>query len=340
MTLAPPHIVEAPEQASHVWAPSSPMADAARFSSFDMARMSFGTRSLYPFVLAWFARIPRERRASLRVLDLPAGSGVLSAPLAAAGFDVTPSDLFPEYLAKGNETHANRNVVEAFELETEAKMPHWLRASLFGDAEVAPARPALAASGGDMEGELPFDDSAFDLIACVEGIEHVVDRHKTLRELRRVLKPGGVMLITTPNMLSLRARFAYAFAGQRAFKSYVDEHTSVWGRSEDGARTYHGHAFLINYFQLRYSLHHTDFQIGDLWPSNWSPSSLLLTPLTPLVWLATRRSQTKAKRKFARMQASGEIAADATPPYAEMMRHLLSREMLLNATLMVEAKAV
>jgi len=191
-----------------------------------------------------------------------------------------------------------------------------------------------------MEAKLPFDDASLDRVTCVEGIEHVVDRHRTLRELRRILKPDGRLLITTPNLLSLRARLAYALAGQRAFKSYIDEHTSVWGRSEDGRRVYHGHAFLINYFQLRYSLHHTRLRINRLWPSNWSPSSLTLAPTIPLVWLGTRGSQRKAKRKFMRMQSQGEIVADALPPYGEMLRHLLSSEMLFNATLMIEARPV
>lgn len=320
-------------------APAAPFADAREPSKGAMRRMSLGTRSLYPFVLAWFAQIPRERRADMRVLDLPAGSGILSFPFAAAGFDVTPADLFPEYFERAARDNAGRGVVESFEAENEAALPGWLRRELFGDGADPPRPTHLIPVAADMEARLPFDDASFDLITCVEGIEHVVDRHRTLRELRRVLKPGGVMLITTPNLLSLRARVAYALAGQRAFRSYVDEHTSVWGRSEDGERIYHGHAFLINYFQLRYSLHHTGFGVGRLWPSNWSPSSLFFTPMIPLVWLGTARSQRKAKRKFERMRRVGELEPGAAPPFEEMRRHLLSPEMLFNATLMIEATA-
>ncbi len=306
----------------------------------EMRRLSLATRSLYPFVLSWFARVPQQDRGALRVLDMPAGSGILSAPLAAAGFDVTPADLFPEYLDNASRQYANQSTIDAFESETESTMPLWLRTRLFDDGKTDPPRPAaLAATSADMEATLPFPDASFDLIACVEGIEHVVDRHRTLRELRRVLKPGGRMLITTPNLLSIRARLAYAFAGQRAFKSYIDEYTSVWGRSDDGERIYHGHAFLINYFQLRYSLHHCGFRIGGLWPSNWSPSSLLLAPLTPLIWLGTARSQRKARRKFDRMKRAGDVDPETTAPFDEMRRHLLSSAMLFNATLMIEAVA-
>jgi len=190
-----------------------------------------------------------------------------------------------------------------------------------------------------MEAALPFDDGAFDIVLCVEGIEHVVDRHRTLRELRRVLRPGGRLVITTPNLLSLRARAAYAFTGQRAFSSYIDEHTSVWGRSEDGSRVYHGHAFLINYFQLRYSMHHCGLRVRRLMPSNWSPTSLALSPLVPLVWAATRSTQRRAARRFSRMEREGKLPPGARTPYEEMRRHLLSPEMLFNATLIIEAEA-
>ena len=107
----------------------------------DRVRMSLGTRSLYPFVLSYFSGIDRAKRSGLRVLDMPAGEGVRSSPLAASGFDVTPMDLFPEYLEKGERDRLGRGVVSAFEQETRATMPAWLRTRLFGDDSSDPVRP-------------------------------------------------------------------------------------------------------------------------------------------------------------------------------------------------------
>lgn len=305
------------------------------------ARLSLTSRSLQPAVLHWFAEIPRGARAGLRVLDLPAGDGVTSAPLLAAGFGVTPADLFPEYMEEANAAHGGRGVVSTFESQTGATLPRWLRAALFGDAGVDPPRPeGMRATPADMEATLPFGDGAFDIVLCVEGIEHVMDRHRTLRELRRVLKRGGRLLLTTPNLLSMRARAAYFGAGQRAFKSYIDEHTSVWGVSDDGSRTYHGHAFLVNYFQVRYSLHHCGFRIAQLRDSNWSPSSLALSVLAPVVGVGTWASQRRAVKRFEHYRREGRIPQGAAPPYREMFRHLMSPALLWNATLIVEAEAV
>ena len=53
---------------------------------------------------------------------------------------------------------------------------------------------------GDLQ-ELPFGDSEFDLVTCFEAIEHVSDPYRVLDELRRVLAPAGVLMVSSPNPL-------------------------------------------------------------------------------------------------------------------------------------------
>ena len=45
---------------------------------------------------------------------------------------------------------------------------------------------------------LPFEDPSFDLVLCAETIEHVRDVQLLLSEVRRVLRPGGTLALTTP----------------------------------------------------------------------------------------------------------------------------------------------
>jgi len=46
--------------------------------------------------------------------------------------------------------------------------------------------------------ELPFADGAADIVTALDVIEHVEDDARAVREMTRILKPGGVMVITVP----------------------------------------------------------------------------------------------------------------------------------------------
>ncbi len=54
--------------------------------------------------------------------------------------------------------------------------------------------------------ELPFADATFDLITCLDVIEHTPDDRLTLAELRRVCRPGGWLLVTVPAYPALWSR--------------------------------------------------------------------------------------------------------------------------------------
>jgi SAM-dependent methyltransferase len=54
--------------------------------------------------------------------------------------------------------------------------------------------------------ELPFEDSTFDIAACVEVLEHLFDPRATCDEVRRVLKPDGLLIVTVPNIAFWRTR--------------------------------------------------------------------------------------------------------------------------------------
>lgn len=109
----------------------------------------------------------------------------------------------------------------------------------FSDAAVAITRDLLNgfnecdARVADIQA-IPFSDGAFDLVISLETLEHVPDPDKGLRELVRVTRPGGRLIVTTPNY----------FGGQGLYRFYRERVTgrpfSECGQPINQPLTLHG----------------------------------------------------------------------------------------------------
>ncbi len=63
--------------------------------------------------------------------------------------------------------------------------------------------------------QLTFRDGAFDVVTAIETLEHVVDLDAALDEMRRVLKPGGYLLVTGPNRYFPLETHGWLWKGKR-----------------------------------------------------------------------------------------------------------------------------
>jgi SAM-dependent methyltransferase len=131
----------------------------------------------------YFARVIRRRKdyafAMLRTLnglptgsalDIGCGSGVYLEELVAMGFKVSGVDLSAEMLATTRKRFEGRAAVDLQQADVE---------------------------------HLPFADGAFDLVVCVGVLGYLLSDEQALAEIRRVLKPGGYLLLNLTNMYSL-----------------------------------------------------------------------------------------------------------------------------------------
>jgi methionine biosynthesis protein MetW len=66
----------------------------------------------------------------------------------------------------------------------------------------------------DDASELPFDDGSFDVALSIEVFEHLFAPHLVAAEVRRVLRPGGMLLVTVPNVAYWRRRLDLAVLGR------------------------------------------------------------------------------------------------------------------------------
>lgn len=122
-----------------------------------------------------FALLAREPGRG-RALDVAAGSGIASELLAAQGWEVSA-------------------------VELSERLAGQIRARGIEDVRIHELG----------SGPLPFPEGSFRAVFAGEIIEHLVDTAGFLDDVRRVLAPGGVLLLTTPNLASLENRVRLLF---------------------------------------------------------------------------------------------------------------------------------
>lgn len=151
-----------------------------------------------------------DPRSGMRVLDLAAGTGVSSVPLARAGAEVVACDFSVGMMAVGRRKH-----------------------------------PELTFVAGDAT-RLPFADNSFDVVTISFGLRNIADTVGGLREMARVTRPGGrlvVLEMSRPTWAPMRwgcdvymskvvPLVATVVSSNAAAYSYLAESSQAW---PDGA---------------------------------------------------------------------------------------------------------
>jgi SAM-dependent methyltransferase len=179
-----------------------------------------------------------DLRSSPRILDIGAGQGALSVRLKDAGARVSACDVVPEQF----------------------------------DVHGVDFRAVKD------DGRLPFDDASFDAALAVEVVEHIDGHDRFFAEVARVLAPGGIVMFTTPNILSLKSRIRFLFTG--FFYSF--------GPLEPFTRdpvSQHIAPFSVNRYEWMMSQH--GLRLAGLHTDRAQTSSILLSILVPFIRLAT-----------------------------------------------------
>jgi SAM-dependent methyltransferase len=206
-------------------------------------------------IRAVVAKVSACCRPGDRILDLSCGEGEILSELLARGFKA-------EGTHYGDEDYILRN-------------PHPVLKSAVIHTNVDLGRP------------LPFPDNSFQAVLATEVFEHLPEHPALLREIGRILAPGGFFLFTTPNMHSLGARLTFFFTGMPALQGG----RLGWNVPPEDLYSTHHHPVDLAIFHSQ--LQHAELIGLRLYVTKTDILSVLLGVLTPVIlpgaWLGTRR---------------------------------------------------
>jgi SAM-dependent methyltransferase len=178
--------------------------------------------------------------AGAKVLDVGAGAGAFSQRLADIGYVVTALDIDPEKWALSAIPFLRLNI----------------------DAGIA----------GSVKGIV-------DAACCLEVIEHVENPWNLLREIHAVVKPGGRLILSTPNVTSFLSRLIFLFTGQ--FHQFGEADLS------------YGHINPMTAFEITCAASRTGWRVLEIRPggylpvldfSSWHPKALAANILRGLIY--------------------------------------------------------
>jgi len=218
-----------------------------------------------------------------KVLDLGCGDGEFSKRLKNLGFDVVASDM--DY---------NR----------------------FKYHKVIPFYES------NLEKELPFEEETFDYVLFLETIEHIYNPDFVIGEIKRVLKSGGTLILSTPNILNLNSRMRFFFEGSfDFFREPLLDYCKVFP-----AGLQNMHLIPWRFQELEYLLSKNHLFVENIYTDLMKPAlKFLWLILAPAIKFAAWQKERRTKKK-------GGILN-----YQRINKILLSRELLFGRHLIIRA---
>ncbi len=176
--------------------------------------------------------------------------------------------------------------------------------------------------GVDLNDFLPFQSATFDAVDLVEVIEHIENQAQLIREIRRVLKPGGRVLISTPNILNVFSRIRFLFTGFLRGRVRPVHYTKRPGNAPN--------IYLIHFYELYYLLFHYGFEVVELRKTRVKFAQLFFTGLLyPLMRLFSLAAVIGAEKDPVQRQHNRQV-----------LKYMFHPALLLSDNIVVLARKV
>src|ERR1700730_2820916 len=182
--------------------------------------------------------------------------------------------------------------------------------------------PAIKCEKISPDGRLPYADASIDIACSLEVVEHVEDQFAFARELHRILKPGGLAIISTPNVLNINSRWRYLHSG---FAVLFDP---LLLSSADPVHT-SGHIDPVSYYYLAYQLRRAGFVSTSVEYDRFKTSARFLVLICgPMIWIG---NQLFKRRLNARKE-------DVASENASILKEMWSLKMLTSRSVIAVAR--
>jgi SAM-dependent methyltransferase len=173
---------------------------------------------------------------------------------------------------------------------------------------------------GDMTKTFPLADDSCDTLVCIDGIEHIDKQFDFIEEVNRVLRKNGEIIVSTPNISSLRSRWKWLTTGHH--------HKCNSPLDENNPTPLH-HIGMISFPEIRYLLHTKGFIINKVTTNRIKLISLIYTVFVPLVFVATYWVYIRTGRKYGMLEINRDI-----------FKTMFSSDVLFGETLIVKATKI
>ena len=169
---------------------------------------------------------------------------------------------------------------------------------------------------------LPYPDSHFDVVTCSEVVEHLDNYRQILSEMHRVTKLGGLVVITTPNVINLKSRVKNLWSGfPDLFGPLPIKRNEFYSCG--------GHISQVPFFYLAQALYEHDFEDVSLDIDKRQNSSVVLFYLLyPLLYVGWKRFLSREINRYRTIDSNNR----------GIVLKNFSKEILFGRTIVVSAQ--